>query len=101
MGRLAKLYPDLNICDAAFRRVWKKAEQLRLPVQIDRDVVCSSTWQATELEQIVQLYDLPIVLMHMNELQPSFNDRLVRNHEPAAETMSETELQEEWWRSVE
>jgi predicted TIM-barrel fold metal-dependent hydrolase len=44
---------------------------------------------------------VPIVLMHMNELQPNFLQRLERNHEAAANTMSETQVQEEWWRSVE
>jgi predicted TIM-barrel fold metal-dependent hydrolase len=98
---LAQIYPDLNICDAAFQNVWRKAERLRLPVQIDRDVVYSATWQARELEHIVESYDVPIVLMHMNELQPNFLQRLERNHEAAANTMSETQVQEEWWRSVE
>lgn len=98
---LAQMYPDLNLCDDAFRAVWKKAERLRLPVQVDRDIVCSSTWQARELEQIVETYDVPIIIMHMNELQPDFIERLRRNHEPAAETMTDAQVEDEWWRSVE
>ena len=62
----------MNIYDEEFRKVWRAAEKSHLPVQLDRDVVCSRTWQTEELSQIVNEYDVPATPMHMNELHPSF-----------------------------